>query len=128
RRLAHRGGLKQHVTHTEQLVGTDRVEDDTAFDLVTYRKGDLGRDIRLDQTGNNIGTRALRRQHQVDTDGAGFLRQTDHQAFDVSPGGHHQVGHLVDDNDDIRHGAVFGWLVGNRFAVFVLHGDFFATA
>jgi hypothetical protein len=37
----------------------------------------------------------------VDAGGARHLRQALHRAFDVLAGDHHQVGHLVDDDDDV---------------------------
>jgi hypothetical protein len=39
----------------------------------------------------------------VNADGAGFLGDTYYQRFDVAGGHHHQVGQLVDDNDDVGH-------------------------
>jgi hypothetical protein len=37
----------------------------------------------------------------VQAGGARHLRQTLHRAFDILAGDHHQVGHFVDDDDDI---------------------------
>ena len=37
----------------------------------------------------------------VDAGGAGHLGEALDRAFDVLAGDHHQVGHLVDDDDDI---------------------------
>ncbi len=37
----------------------------------------------------------------VDAGGARHLREALHRAFDVLAGDHHQVGHLVDDDDDV---------------------------
>ncbi len=47
---------------------------------------------------------ALRRRDQVDAGRARHLRQALHRALDLLAGDHHQVGHLVDDDDDIGHG------------------------
>ena len=41
------------------------------------------------------------RHHDVDAGGAGHLGETLDRALDVLAGDHHQVGHLVDDDDDI---------------------------
>ncbi|MNK55133.1 hypothetical protein D3C87_741360 [compost metagenome] len=38
----------------------------------------------------------------MDAGGTRHLRQALHRAFDVLAGNHHQVCHLVDDDDDIR--------------------------
>ena len=37
--------------------------------------------------------------------GTGHLRQPADVILDILGGGHHQVGQLIDDNDDLRHGV-----------------------
>ena len=46
---------------------------------------------------------ALRRHDDVDAGGARHLRETLHGGFDFLAGRDHQIGHLVDDDDDVGH-------------------------
>ena len=49
------------------------------------------------------------RQHQMDADSAGHLREAGDGFFHVGAVEHHQVGEFVDDDDD----------VGERFLIFI---------
>ncbi len=44
----------------------------------------------------------MRRHDDVDAGGARHLRQALHRAFDVLAGEQHEIGHLVDHDDDER--------------------------
>ena len=44
----------------------------------------------------------LGREHEVDADGAGLLREADDRVLDVGGRDHHQVGELVDHAEDVR--------------------------
>ena len=57
---------------------------------------DLARHVRLDQARHDRRLRTLRREDQVDADGAGLLREADDERLDFLAAGHHQVGQLVD--------------------------------
>ena len=46
----------------------------------------------------------LGREHQVDAGGAGELGDADDRVLDVARGDHHQVGELVDDDQQVRVG------------------------
>ena len=67
---------------------------------VTWKEMRVG-EVRLDRAGDDVDGRALRRHDQVDAGGARHLREALDGAFDVLAGDHHQVGHLVDDDDDV---------------------------
>ena len=55
----------------------------------------------------------------MDAGGAGHLGQALHRAFNVLARHHHEVGHFVDDDDDIGHGRhVHLLLLENGFARF----------
>src|SRR5690606_24961063 len=82
--LAHGRSLKEHVTHAEQLIGTNGIKDDTALNLITYSKGNFCRNISLDKTGDNVGARTLSGEHQVNTDSTRFLSQAYDKPFDVA--------------------------------------------
>ena len=94
-------GHVEHVALAEQLLGALLAQDGAAVDLRGDLEGDAGREIRLDRAGDDVDRRPLRRQDHVQAGGARHLRQPLHRAFDVLAGDHHQVGHLVDDDDDV---------------------------
>jgi hypothetical protein len=96
-------GHVEHVAHAEQLFGTLFAENGAAVDLRGDLEGNAGREVRLDRTGDDVDRRALRRHDHVDACRARHLREPLHRALDILAGDHHQVGHLVDDHDDIRH-------------------------
>ena len=66
----------------------------------------------------------MRRHNQVDTRCPRHLRQTLNAGFDFLARDHHQVGHLVDDNDDIgqRLGGIFLGLKDRLAGIFVKAG------
>jgi hypothetical protein len=96
-------GHVEHVALAEQLLGALLAEDGAAVDLRGHLEGDAGREIRLDGAGDDVHRGALGRHDQVDAGGAGHLREALDRTLDVLAGDHHQVGHLVDDDDDIGH-------------------------
>ena len=96
------GGRKQHVALAEQLLGAVAVENRARIDLRRHAEGDAGREVGLDQPGDDVHRRPLRREDQVDADGARHLRQARDRFFDFVAGDHHQVGQLVHDHDDER--------------------------
>ncbi len=53
----------------------------------------------------------------MDAGGARHLRQALDGAFDLLAGNHHQIGHLIDDDDDVRHRRKVDFLLlEKRFA------------
>ena len=56
--------------------------------------------VRLDEAGDDVDRRPLRRENQVDADGARHLREPRDRLLDLVARDHHQVGELVDDDDD----------------------------
>src|SRR6476661_1180172 len=92
----------EHVALAKELLCTLLAQNGAAVDLGSDLEGDAGRKIGLDRTGDDVDRRSLRRQDDMQSGRARHLRETLHGAFDVLAGDHHQVGHLVDDHDDIR--------------------------
>ena len=78
-----------------------RVEDGSRVHLGGKAESYARRDVCLDQAGDDIDRWPLRRQHQVNSDRACHLRQARDRFFDVGTIQHHQVGQLVDDDDDV---------------------------
>src|SRR5699024_4331316 len=60
--------------------------------------------IGLDESGDDVDAGALGGQHQVDTGGAGELRDALDRGFDVARGDHHEIGELIDDDQQVRVG------------------------
>ena len=99
--LRHIRPHEQHIAATEQPFRTRRVENNAAIDLTGDGKGDTGGKVGLDQPRHNISTGALGCQDQVDASGARHLCQATNLALNVIGGGHHQVGQLVDNEDNV---------------------------
>ena len=100
-------GHVEHVALAEQLLGALLAEDGAAVDLAGDLEADAGRQVGLDDAGDDVDRRPLRRHDQVDAGGARLLREPLDQELDLLAGGHHQVGELVDDDDDLRQHLVF---------------------
>ena len=60
------------------------------------------RDVRLDHPGDHVHGRPLRREHEVDADRARLLREADDRVLDLLRRDHHQVGELVDHDEQVR--------------------------
>ena len=58
--------------------------------------------VRLDHPGDHVHRRPLRREHEVDADGARLLREPDDGVLDLLRRDHHQVGELVDHDEQVR--------------------------
>ncbi len=94
-------GHIQHVALSKQLLGAHFTEDGAAVDFRGDLKRDAGRKVGLDGAGDDVDRRPLRGQNHMQAGGARHLRQALHRAFDILAGDHHQVGHFVDDDDDV---------------------------
>jgi hypothetical protein len=73
------------------------------------------REVRLDDAGEHVHRRALRRQHEMDADGARHLRQRAIGSSHLRPHRKHEVGQLVDEDHDVRQlGQGLAVLPGGR--------------
>ena len=103
---AHRrGGVRpgvEHIPHPEQRFRTALIENGTRVNFTRHGKGDTRRNVGLNQTGNDIHRRTLRRQHQVDPRRTRFLCQASDQLFHLLTDGHHQVGEFVHQHHYVR--------------------------
>ncbi len=66
-----------------------------------HRERDPAREVGLDQAGDDVDRRALRGEDHVDAGGARLLGEPDDRVLDVLALAHHQVGQLVDHDDDV---------------------------
>jgi len=80
------------------------------FDFSGEAEGHAGGHVGLDEAGDDVDRRALRSEDEMDADGASHLREARDGLFDIGAVEHHEVGELVDDDDD----------VGKRLVVFAV--------
>ena len=103
----------EHITAADELVGTHRINDGTGVYCRCHGKGDTGRNVGLDQTRDDVHRGTLGTDDQMDARGSRLLGQTADGGLHVGGGCHHQVGQLVDDDDDLRHGGTLGISCGD---------------
>src|SRR5262249_40365120 len=108
-RFGRVGGHEEHVAAAEEAFGAGHVEDDAAVGQRGNGEGDAGGDVRLDQAGQDVDRGPLGGDDQVDAGGAAHLGEAAEEGFDLVGGGHHQVGELVEDDDEV------GDALGGRF-------------
>ena len=103
---AYRGScvwcLEEHIALAQQPFRTGLVKDDAAVHVGGDREGNTSREISFDQTGDDIGRRALGGDDQMNTSCARKLSQTGDGTFGLIRSQHHQVCQLVDDHNNIR--------------------------
>ena len=75
-------GLKSMSPWPSSALGAVRVEDHARVGLRRDGEGDPRRDVRLDHPGDHVDRRPLRREHEVDADGARLLREPDDRVLD----------------------------------------------
>ena len=111
--------LVEHVARAEQALGPVLVEDHARVGLRGDGEGDPRGDVRLDHPGDDVDRGPLGREHEVDADGARLLREPDDRVLDVLGADHHQVGELVDHDEQVgklRLAALAEGAVGLRQA------------
>ena len=111
-RRAHR--QEQPVALADQLVGARLVEDDARVGHARHGEGQARRHVRLDEAGDDIHRRTLGREHQVDAGCARQLGDAHDRVLDVARGDHHQVGELVDDDQQVRVGLEHALAAGRQ--------------
>ena len=99
----HRAGIGfiQHVALAEQLFGPLFPKDGAAVDTARHLEADAGREVGLNDAGDDIDAGPLCRDDAVDAGGSCHLRDTCDGVFHIVLGHQHQVGQLVDDDDDV---------------------------
>ena len=97
---AHRE--EEPVAHTDQLLGARLIQDDPGIGERRGGERQPRRDVGLDQTCHHVDGRPLRGQHEVDTSGTRLLGDTDDGVLHITRSGHHQIGELVHDGEDVR--------------------------
>ena len=122
-------GGEKHVTLAEELLGTRKVEDDARFHRSEDAESDTRRDVALNKAGDNFDDWFLSSENEMHTGGTTELSDTNNKWFELFAGLHHEVGHFVNNNDDVGHFAVFVFfpvLRGRFFGhLFIVIGDGF---
>jgi hypothetical protein len=95
------GRQEQHVALAQQVLGAHHVEDGAAVHARGHAEADARGEVRLDEAGDHVHAGALRGQHQVHADRARHLRQARDRLFHVAAFEHHQIGQLVDQDQDV---------------------------
>ncbi|CWP54570.1 Uncharacterised protein [Neisseria meningitidis] len=93
---------EQHIALTEQVFRAHLVENRAAVDFAGHLERDTRRDVRLNQTRDDIDTGALCGKDKMDACRAGFLGEAGNQFFDFLACRHHQVGKLINHDHDKR--------------------------
>ena len=114
---ADAGRAIEEVALAEQIFRAVLVEDDARVESARHLEGDARGDVRLDHAGDDFAARRLRGDDEMDAGGAGLGGQAGDGAFDVGGRGLHEIGQLVDDDDDV------GELVGDDEVVLARHAD-----
>ena len=100
-RLARTHRQEQRVTLAEQLLGTGLVEHDAAVGERRRRERQARRHVGLDDAGDDVDGRALRREDEVNARGTRELRDALDRRLDVARRDEHEVGELVDDDEQV---------------------------
>ena len=99
--LGRAGRQVEHVALAEQFVGAHRVENRARVHLGRDLEGDAGRDVRLDDAGDDVHARALGGHDAMDARRARHLGDARDGHFHVRRRDQHQVRQLVDDHHDV---------------------------
>ena len=118
-------GEVEHVAPAQQLFRAVLVQDGAAVDAGRYRKGDARGHVGLDEAGDDVHGGALRGHNHVDACRARELRNADDALFHFFLAGEHEVGQLVNNDDDAGKlflaGAELGVIGGELAHVLGLH-------
>ena len=98
--LSHR--QEQRIALSNQSFRASGVENDSRISGRRGRERQTRRNVRLDQTGDHIDRWTLGGEHQMHACSSCQLRDALDGAFHIILGHHHQIGHLVDDHQNVR--------------------------
>ena len=90
------------VSTTDELFRSLGIEHGTRVDDRLRAQGDARRDVRFDDTRDDVNGRTLGREDHVHTDRTGFLGDTRDRCLHLFAGLHDEVSILIDDDDDVR--------------------------
>ena len=99
------GGI-QHIALADELFRAGLVQNDARLDLRGDRKRNAGGDIGLHDARDDIRGWALGGDDEVHAGRARLLRDAADRGLDLLGRDHHEVGQLVDDDDDLGQDLV----------------------
>ena len=102
-RCGHLRRLVKHITTTEQLLCAHLVYDGTAIYLAHRSECNARWHVRLNESGNDVYTRALGCKYEVYTGRTSLLCYSHDECLNITCCHHHKVAQLVYNYDDIRH-------------------------
>ena len=114
-RGVHKGALdahhftvygNQHVAAPDELVCPGRVEDGAGVNHGCHLEGDAGREVRFDESRDDVGRGTLGGNNHVDTHGTCQLGDTRNRGFHFFACRHDEVGKLVHDHHNVGEVAV----------------------
>ena len=103
-RLADAPRQEERVALADQLLGAGLVEHDAGVGDARGRERHPRGHVGLDQAGDDVDAGPLGREHEVDAGRARELGDPHDRLLDVARGDHHQVGQLVDDDEQVGVG------------------------
>ena len=92
---------EQHVALADQSLGTRRAENHSAVLHARHGVGNASWHVGLDQASDDVDRRTLGSNDHVNANGSGLLPNTHDRIFDVASSHHHEVGKLVNNNEDV---------------------------
>jgi hypothetical protein len=116
-RLARPHRQEERIPLPDQLLRARLVEDDPAVGQAGGGEREPGRDVRLDQAGDDVDAGPLGGHHQVDAGRARQLGDPHDRVFHIPGGDHHQVGELVHDHQQVRVGRKIRSLPGGAVSL-----------
>jgi hypothetical protein len=93
----------EHVPLADEVFGAFAIENDAAVERRGNLEGDAGGNVRLDDASDHIRARRLCGDNEVNAGRTRHLRDAGDGDFDVRRRGLHQIGQLIDDDDDVGH-------------------------
>lgn len=100
------GGEKEGVAFAHEFFGASLVQNSAGVDLGHDGERDAGGDVGFDGAGDDIDGRALGGDDEVNANGAGKLGEATNEGVDFFARSHHEVGKLVDDDDDVGEAGI----------------------
>ena len=91
----------EHVTTTEEFLGTGGIKNYPGVGHRGDSKGQASGDIGFDKTGDNVDRRTLSSQNQMNTNCPSHLCQPADIVFDLSRREEHNFGQLVDKDNNV---------------------------
>ena len=116
--LGRAGRQIKHVALAEQFVGAHGVENGARIHLGGDLKGDARGNVRLDDAGDDIHARPLGGDDAMDAGGARHLGDAGDGHFHIGGRDEHEVGQLINDNDDVAE------FFGNDDVLVARHDNF----